>query len=668
MQSKSRKEVNQARESIQLEKIKDLQFSNSPNMRYEAKGKKQNSTNNKNTSKLEGNMENTSIDGTQCKELVMNNVEDTLEELEVAFKKKWIQSRSRTEIDLTRVKEADEEKWGRTLVGKLQTKRWFDVDDVKKELIRNWGFRSKFEFAMLAEEFKECLRKFGRELSRDESRKVMNFSYFQKAKSYKFGAGIQTRHISAVDTENEIDFEDRKFTEWKEEKQDEEERKKKELTQLTNSQKSLTTEGTLEISKENGFISSGAASKPGQEETEASMGGFKCGINAVEDAHQVENMEGNQEMNIGEIETGRTKPKEGELSEVRSMEISPLLKEKIKEIQVQSVTMMDISQGSEPKGDQGNKNSMANPEGPSCRRVLFQEPTAALEFGSPSLNLALSETLQTLQSDPAHQLCFVTQLYSQSPHKDQNPLSLPITVAEKSKSTSYLANTTCLADQEHSETNLGNLTEPVSLVSNEPEAFSMISKPLFKVNREIGIVAKSKKRDRVGELGEEEEEGLRKKLKMVMVFSCDAERGKLEMKEEDKALVTQERIDEVVRIMKLYKNGGSPSKDEKKFLKDETNWLQEKNFNFGLGVLADGIYFRKECDESYAKYLITYGIPEEEEDMKSEAQRGEGDITTAQSSTESGISTGRTIKKRKTTKMGKKGDAVVPKKPPVSRC
>ncbi|KAF5205067.1 hypothetical protein FRX31_005347 [Thalictrum thalictroides] len=103
MQSKSRKEVNQARESIQLEKIKDLQFSNSPNMRYEAKGLKQVSTNKNNTSQMESHMENTSIDGVQCKELMMNNVEDTLEELELAFKKKWIQSRSRTEIDLTRV-------------------------------------------------------------------------------------------------------------------------------------------------------------------------------------------------------------------------------------------------------------------------------------------------------------------------------------------------------------------------------------------------------------------------------------------------------------------------------------------------------------------------------------------------------------------------------------
>ncbi|KAF5205066.1 zinc knuckle (CCHC-type) family protein [Thalictrum thalictroides] len=506
----------------------------------------------------------------------------------------------------------------------------------------------------VCKDFKECLRIFGRELSRDESKKVMNFSYFQKAKSYKFGAGIQTRHISAVDTENEIVIEDRKFKEWKEEKQEEEERKKKELTQLTNSQKSLTTEGNLENSKDKGFVRSGAASKPGQEETEASMGGFKCGKNALGDANQVENMEGNQEMNTGEIETGRAKLKEGELSEVRSMEISPMLQEKIKEAQVQSVTMMDISHGSKPKGDQGKKNNIVSPEDPSCRRALFQEPIAALAYESPSPYLAQSETLQTLQSDPAHQICFETHLYSQCPPKDQNPLSFPISVAEKPESTSYLANTLILVDQELSEPNLGNHIEPDLPVSNVPVALSIISKPIFKVNREIEAAEKSKKRDRVVELGEEEDEGFRKKLKMVMVFSCDAERGKMEMKEEDKVLVTQGRIDEVVRIMKLYKNGGNPSKDEKKFLKDETTWLQEKNFNFGLGVLADGIHFRKECDESYAKYLITYGIPEEEEDMKSKAQRGEGDITTAHSSTESGKSTGRTIKKRKNNKMEKK--------------
>ncbi|KAF5183583.1 zinc knuckle (CCHC-type) family protein [Thalictrum thalictroides] len=815
MQSKSRKEVNQASESILMEKIKELQPSNSPNMRFEAKGLKQGSTNILITSQMERHMENTSKDVVQCKELVMNNVEDTLEELELAFKKKWIQSRSRTEIDLTRVKEVDEEKWSRTLVGKLQTKRWFEVEDVKKELIRNWGFRSKFEFAMLAEgiftitfkkeidyvfvlengpwlihgyvisfkkwskdlnleefdfsffpmwiqvfglplerfgaanlwkvgsifgkvlavdpvggaddkvpygrvqvmynvqepvkkdgevtlsegkkslvsfryerlplfcyfcglighdygvckDFKECLKIFGRELSRDESKKVMNFSYFQKAKSYKFGAGIQTRHTSAVDTESEINFEDRKFKEWKEEKQEEEERRKKELTQVTISQNILTTEGFLDITKENGILSNGAASQPGQGETEARMGGFKCGDKALEDANQTANMEGNKEGNTEGLETEMAKFKEGELSEVRSMEISPYMKEKIKDVEVQSVTMMDISHGSKPRREQGGNNGWNSSEGPSCKKALFQKPIAILVAESPSLYQTQSETLQTLQNDPAHQTLVEAHTLSQLSPKNQNPQpGCPNLLSQKSDSTSHLANTITLVDQNLSKPNLGNQIKSDLLSPNNPMPFPTIPEPVLESNLEKEVTEKSKKRDRTAELGEEEEDSVRKKLKMAMVFSCDAERGKMEMKEEDKLLVTQGRIDEVVRIMKLYKNGGSPSKEEKKFVKDETTWLQEKNFNFGLGLLADGVQFRKECDEGYAKYLITYGIPEEEEEMKSKAQREEGDITTAQSSTESGSSTARTIKKRKSNKMEKRGFAVVPKKPPAPRC
>ncbi|KAF5179750.1 reverse transcriptase, partial [Thalictrum thalictroides] len=298
--------------------------------------------------------------------------EEMMESLEVAFSRRWNQPKQSKEINLGEITDIDEEKWKRTLIGKLHVRRHFDDDDLTKELIRNWNIRGKFDLVKVADgivsitfsreidyqfvlengpweihgyiisfkkwskdlgleefdfplfpiwiqvfglplerhsiqnierigaslgklltvdsvggaegkipyvrvqvlynvhhpiqkdaivklredkrvqvyfkyerlplfchfcgllghdygvcrELKECQRNYHKELTRDDYRKILTFSYMQKAKSFKFGAGIQARHIIEVDPEAEMVIEDQKFIEWQEERKQEDARKK----------------------------------------------------------------------------------------------------------------------------------------------------------------------------------------------------------------------------------------------------------------------------------------------------------------------------------------------------------------------------------------------------------------------------------------------------------
>ncbi|KAF5202863.1 hypothetical protein FRX31_007550, partial [Thalictrum thalictroides] len=191
-----------------------------------------------NLEKSEGNME------------VRGDVEKDLEGLEAAFMRRWNHENEGEIIELGEEAGEDEERWQRYLIGKLQTKRWFGEEEIKKELIRNWNISNKFEFMMAAEghdygvckEMKDGIRRLNRDLTREELRKVKKFSFLQKAKSYKFGAGIQVRHAIEVDPLAEMEINDHKFRMWKEGKQKERERWKKELTRAD-------LEGNLTLTK-----------------------------------------------------------------------------------------------------------------------------------------------------------------------------------------------------------------------------------------------------------------------------------------------------------------------------------------------------------------------------------------------------------------------------------
>ncbi|KAF5199649.1 hypothetical protein FRX31_010764 [Thalictrum thalictroides] len=77
--------------------------------------------------------------------------EDMMESLEVAFSRRWNQPKQSKEINLGGITDIDEEKWKRTLIGKLHVRRQFDDDDLTKELIRNWNIRGKFDLVKVAD-------------------------------------------------------------------------------------------------------------------------------------------------------------------------------------------------------------------------------------------------------------------------------------------------------------------------------------------------------------------------------------------------------------------------------------------------------------------------------------------------------------------------------------
>ncbi|KAF5188670.1 hypothetical protein FRX31_021744 [Thalictrum thalictroides] len=84
---------------------------------------------------------------------VRGKVEKDLEGLEAAFMRRWNHENNGDIIELGEEAWEDEERWQRSLIGKLQTKRWFGEEEIKKELIMNWNTSNKFEFMMAAKEF-----------------------------------------------------------------------------------------------------------------------------------------------------------------------------------------------------------------------------------------------------------------------------------------------------------------------------------------------------------------------------------------------------------------------------------------------------------------------------------------------------------------------------------
>ncbi|KAF5190765.1 hypothetical protein FRX31_019647 [Thalictrum thalictroides] len=93
---------------------------------------------------------------------VRGEVEKDLESLEAAFMRRWNHEKEGEIIELGEDVGEDEERWQRSLIGKLQTKRWFGEEEIKKELIRNWNISNKFEFMMVAEGI--CIITFTKEI------------------------------------------------------------------------------------------------------------------------------------------------------------------------------------------------------------------------------------------------------------------------------------------------------------------------------------------------------------------------------------------------------------------------------------------------------------------------------------------------------------------------
>ncbi|KAF5188197.1 hypothetical protein FRX31_022217 [Thalictrum thalictroides] len=147
----------------------DFRISNSPNMRFKARSKAVSEERRNFATTMEG--ASTLMHKVDDNQKVQD--EEMLDELSFAFNKSRSQNRGKVDIDLQGVKEENEERWCKTLL-----------------IGHDYG---------VCKEFRECQRNFGRELTRDEAKMVMNFSYSQKDKSFKFGAGIQTRHIIEVD-------------------------------------------------------------------------------------------------------------------------------------------------------------------------------------------------------------------------------------------------------------------------------------------------------------------------------------------------------------------------------------------------------------------------------------------------------------------------------------
>ncbi|KAF5176967.1 hypothetical protein FRX31_033446 [Thalictrum thalictroides] len=443
--------------------------------------------------------------------------EEMLDELSLAFNRSRLQNRGKVDIDLQGVKEENEERWCRTLIGKLQTKIWFEVEDVKRELIRNWCFKSKFDIARLADgiyivtfrrevdyafvlengpweifgpplerygianiqkvgeifgevlmvdpvggydygvckEFRECQRNFGRELTRDEAKKVMSFSYSQKAKFFKFGAGIQTRHIIEVDLIAEMNFEDRHFREWQEEGELEEERRKMKLTESTKEIGQvlfLTNMGTLETD---------LGSTPKRMVTEVGLVGI-----------------------LSEEKTdGEKKDALNLITQYPSPNLDPLLKE---------------------------------------------DPT-------PKDNVSAFLQRQPLIS---------------TDHLENHP---PPNIAEQSTNHHHVVDLLSLTF------NVGKQPLPTKYVSKKKERLEFL-KRFFKTTKQKSDEGEfSKKREREKKIKVRVKKGVAKNQKMVTIFSCDARRGSAEMKEGVRDEATQQRINEVVRIMKLYQKGGKPS-------------------------------------------------------------------------------------------------------------
>ncbi|KAF5206695.1 hypothetical protein FRX31_003719 [Thalictrum thalictroides] len=76
---------------------------------------------------------------------------DEMEHLEIAVNRKWSLLSFPDVIDLGGIHDVDDKQWRNTAIGKIHTKKWFDIDDVKRELIRNWKIKNKFDIGKIAD-------------------------------------------------------------------------------------------------------------------------------------------------------------------------------------------------------------------------------------------------------------------------------------------------------------------------------------------------------------------------------------------------------------------------------------------------------------------------------------------------------------------------------------
>ncbi|KAF5183235.1 hypothetical protein FRX31_027178 [Thalictrum thalictroides] len=193
---------------------------------------------------------------------------------------------------------------------------------------------------------------------------VLNFFHLQKAKFFKFGSGIQTRHIEEVCPEEEMHIEDNKFQEWKEEKLRESEKMKEMLTLsiLTDSQLVSydfgESEGIQEVKETNKAMS--------QEDGEKSMEMMAFVVAKVKETEAV--MQGRNLNNKGEDGGNHQKAEWLFL-----MDISPQVIDKAQTNQAQSISMEDVS------GALGTGSKVIiptldkNQNEPTCKKKMFYE-------------------------------------------------------------------------------------------------------------------------------------------------------------------------------------------------------------------------------------------------------------------------------------------------------
>ncbi|KAF5177913.1 hypothetical protein FRX31_032499 [Thalictrum thalictroides] len=411
----------------------------------------------------------------------------------------------------------------------------------------------------------------------------------KKEAMVRLSEGILKKHCVEVDPEAEMKIEDYKYREWEEEKNCQMEKMKltKSLMEPTNAQSIM--EGGMVTNVED--IANNKGDK--MEEEEENMG-VNGGINSI-----LKDVESSKECSSG----------------FRSMKVSPLQVMEA-QINITSVTMADKS-GSVISNPIDEPLALENnhPQYKSCKRALFLSdsptslpfqfnsskpivnpnpcpnsslPLSSHQFDEPSEipnllpNLNLSQTLETTNNH--------VQSVSSS-----NPIKPPPEPILK-------------------KLNFRNHQSNPSFKKRKIELIKVLSQEGTEI-KEGDTVKEGKRKKEKAFTSEEEEDRKGKKRKMSVVFTCDAVRGSIDMLERDRHFVTQERIDKLVELMKLFKHERITKKQEE-VVKKELEWLRKRKFSMGRALVINGVPSIEETDDSYAIYMLSYGIPIDEDEDK----------------------------------------------------
>ncbi|KAF5184577.1 hypothetical protein FRX31_025836 [Thalictrum thalictroides] len=230
------------------------------------------------------------------------------------------------------------------------------------------------------------------------------FARVQRASSFKFGAGIQKRHVVEVDPLAEMEIEDRKLQDWQEARARREETRKMKLTKS----KWVNGQGDLESNIVENELTQQSREENGISEakdiTESEKVEEIVGVIASQEEKDMGNGSGISQQKVVEAECMEESPTilkgfneieaNGEFS---SMDYSPQTKDgssmKVDSIKIKSVVMRDRIDNQENIGE---SNVVAEVEIPRCQKALvFNEPSPkpnpwpvddVLTVGQQSLN------------------------------------------------------------------------------------------------------------------------------------------------------------------------------------------------------------------------------------------------------------------------------------------